>query len=255
MKESERKINQYSRLLEAVNKIQLNFYQQDDFRKLLNKLFEEILILINSRFGFVAEVLRDEQETPYLNSNELLEFYLTEIPDTTIREKGLQYVLPISSQVNLISGVINDIKLFGKNAGRKIKVVPKELELVGFIEDFVRDFPNKYLLGRLVKLLFTSGKKKVKTDCRLLYTSFRIWLKMPASTLRNSNGVQRSNYTTRKIPIDFVLRIMVLAYLTKIKNSFLISFFCQRMFLSYRALVWFFFGSALLHAEYSHPAS
>lgn len=169
MKESERKINKYSRLLEAVNKIQLNFYQQDDFRKLLNKLFEEILILINSRFGFVAEVLRDEQGIPYLNSNELVEFYLMEIPDTTIREKGLQRVLPISSQVNRLSGVISDFKLFEKNAGRKIKVVPKELELVGFIEDLARGFSNKYLLGRLVKLLLPSSKKKVKTDHRLLY--------------------------------------------------------------------------------------
>jgi signal transduction histidine kinase len=56
-----------------------------------------------------------------------------------------------------------------KNVDGKIRVVPKELELVGFIEDFARDFSNNYFPGRPLKLLLPSGKKTVKTDRRLLY--------------------------------------------------------------------------------------
>jgi PAS domain S-box-containing protein len=69
LQESEKKINQYNRLLEAVNETQLKFYQQEDFRRPLNELFEKILKLIDSKFGFMAEVLYDQQGAPYLKSH------------------------------------------------------------------------------------------------------------------------------------------------------------------------------------------
>lgn len=103
------------------------------------------------------------------SSNELLEFYLEEIPDSAIREKGLQHVKRIGIQVNRLSGVINDVMLLEKNAEGKIKVVIKKLEMVGFFEDFARNFSNEYLPGRPIKLLLPDSKKTVKTDDRLMY--------------------------------------------------------------------------------------
>jgi len=103
------------------------------------------------------------------SSNELLEFYLHEIPDPAVREKGLQHIKRIGTQVNRLSGVINDVMLLEKNAEGKIEVVLKEVELVNFFEDFARDFSNEHLPERPIKLLLPNRKKKVKTDDRLLY--------------------------------------------------------------------------------------
>lgn len=103
------------------------------------------------------------------SSNELLEFYLEEIPDPDIRKKGLQHVKRIGTQVNRLSGVINDVLLLEKNAEGKIKAVLKEVELVGFFEDFARNFSNESPPIRPIKLLLPDSKKTVKTDDRLLY--------------------------------------------------------------------------------------
>lgn len=129
---------------------------------------KEINTLKSTFISMASHELRTPMSTIF-SSNELIEFYLMEIHDKVIREKGQQHVKRISTQVNRLSMIINDVMLLEKNADGKIRVVQKELELVGFIRDFARDFSNNYLPGRPVKLLLPSGKKTVKTDHRLLY--------------------------------------------------------------------------------------
>jgi len=129
---------------------------------------KELNTLKSTFISMVSHELRTPMSTIF-SSNELIEFYLMEIPDKAIREKGLHHVKRISTQMNRLSGFIDDVMLLESNADGKIRVVPNELELVCFIKDFVRDFSNKYFPGRTVKLLLPSAKKTVKTDRRLLY--------------------------------------------------------------------------------------
>ncbi|WP_375585573.1 PAS domain S-box protein [Cyclobacterium xiamenense] len=130
---------------------------------------EKELNTLKSRFiSMTSHELRTPMST-ISSSNELLGFYLEEIPDPVLREKGLMHVKRIGVQVNRLSGVINDVMILEKNAEGKIKVVLKPLELVAFFERFARDFSNEFLTEKPLRVLLPSVKKKVKTDERLLF--------------------------------------------------------------------------------------
>ncbi|WP_051113316.1 PAS domain S-box protein [Lunatimonas lonarensis] len=56
-------------LLQTVNETQVNFLFEEDFKESLDELLVKILALTGSRFGFMGEILFDEQEKPYLRSH------------------------------------------------------------------------------------------------------------------------------------------------------------------------------------------
>ncbi|WP_154859651.1 ATP-binding protein [Cyclobacterium xiamenense] len=130
---------------------------------------EKELNTLKSRFiSMTSHELRTPMST-ISSSNELLAFYLNEIPDPVVRKKGLQHVTRIGAQVSRLSGVIDDVLLLEKNAEGKIKVVLKEVDLGMFFEDFVQNFSYEQFPERPIKLLLPDREKTVKTDDRLLY--------------------------------------------------------------------------------------
>ena len=70
-KSAEEKAGKLNELLQAVNETQISFFMQDDFNSPLDTLLSKILSLTGSKFGFIGEVLYDENHQPYLKSHTL----------------------------------------------------------------------------------------------------------------------------------------------------------------------------------------
>jgi PAS domain S-box-containing protein len=70
-KKAEEKAYKLNELLQAVNETQISFFLQEDFISPLETLLDKILNLTESKFGFIGEVLYDEQNDPYLKSHTL----------------------------------------------------------------------------------------------------------------------------------------------------------------------------------------
>lgn len=68
-KKAEEKAFKLNELLQAVNESQLSFFLQDDFVSPMGTLLEKMLHLTESKFGFIGEVLYDEDNLPYLKSH------------------------------------------------------------------------------------------------------------------------------------------------------------------------------------------
>jgi PAS domain S-box-containing protein len=70
-KKAEEKVYKLNELLKAVNETQISFFLQEDFISPLETLLDKMLYLTESKFGFIGEVLHDEQNQPYLKSHTL----------------------------------------------------------------------------------------------------------------------------------------------------------------------------------------
>jgi PAS domain S-box-containing protein len=68
-KKAEEKASKLNELLQAVNETQLSFFLQDDFISPMGTLLEKMLHLTESKFGFIGEVLYNENSEPYLKSH------------------------------------------------------------------------------------------------------------------------------------------------------------------------------------------
>jgi PAS domain S-box-containing protein len=68
-KKAEEKASKLNELLQAVNETQLSFFLQDDFTSPMGILLEKMLHLTESKFGFIGEVLYNENNEPYLKTH------------------------------------------------------------------------------------------------------------------------------------------------------------------------------------------
>ncbi|TVP52669.1 MAG: PAS domain S-box protein [Mongoliibacter sp.] len=69
LKSSEDSLQKLNDLLQAVNDTQLSYNLEDDFRSPLDTLLIKILGITGSKFGFIGEVLYDENDSPYLKTH------------------------------------------------------------------------------------------------------------------------------------------------------------------------------------------
>lgn len=69
--ESQHTQQRLNELLQAVNEAHLSFFVEDDFQSPLEVFLVKILQITGSRFGFIGEVLYDENGQPFLRSHTL----------------------------------------------------------------------------------------------------------------------------------------------------------------------------------------
>lgn len=69
LQKSEEDLQRLNELLQAVNDTQLSFFIEEDFQNPLDTLLIKILNITGSSFGFIGEVLYDENRLPYLKSH------------------------------------------------------------------------------------------------------------------------------------------------------------------------------------------
>ncbi len=69
LQRSEGDLQRLNELLQAVNDTQLSFYLEKDFQSPLDTLLLKILNLTESKFGFIGEVLYDNEGQPYLKTH------------------------------------------------------------------------------------------------------------------------------------------------------------------------------------------
>lgn len=69
LQKSEEDLQRLNELLQAVNETQLSFFLEEDFQSPLDTLLHKILNITGSSFGFIGEVLYDENGLPYLKSH------------------------------------------------------------------------------------------------------------------------------------------------------------------------------------------
>ncbi|GHB35360.1 sensor histidine kinase [Mongoliitalea lutea] len=66
--EAQQRLNE---LLQAVNEAHLSFFVEDDFQSPLEVFLDKILQITGSKFGFIGEILYDENGQPFLRSHTL----------------------------------------------------------------------------------------------------------------------------------------------------------------------------------------
>ncbi|MCH7412035.1 PAS domain S-box protein [Belliella sp. R4-6] len=71
LKSSEDSLRKLNDLLQAVNDTQLSFYLEKDFQTPLYTLLTKILEITGSKFGFIGEILFDENNYPYLKTHSI----------------------------------------------------------------------------------------------------------------------------------------------------------------------------------------
>lgn len=71
LKSSEESLQKLNDLLQAVNDTQLSFHLDKDFQTPLYTLLSKILEITGSKFGFIGEILYDENNDPYLKTHSI----------------------------------------------------------------------------------------------------------------------------------------------------------------------------------------
>lgn len=71
LEESQSAQSRLNELLQAVNEAHLSFYVENDFQTPLEVFLDKILQITGSQFGFIGEVLTDENNQPFLRSHTL----------------------------------------------------------------------------------------------------------------------------------------------------------------------------------------
>ena len=66
---SEESLEKLNDLIQAVNETQINFNVEDDLQSLLKTLLTKILEITGSKFGFIGEILTDENNSQYLKTH------------------------------------------------------------------------------------------------------------------------------------------------------------------------------------------
>ncbi len=69
LKSSEASLQKLNEMLQGVNETQKSFHVENDFRASLDVLLTKILEITGSKFGFIGEVLFDENSAPYLKTH------------------------------------------------------------------------------------------------------------------------------------------------------------------------------------------
>ena len=85
-KKAEEKAFKLNELLQAVNESQLSFFLKDDFVSPMGTLLEKMLHLTESKFGFIGEVLYNEENLPYLKSHAISDISWSEETQIFYRE-------------------------------------------------------------------------------------------------------------------------------------------------------------------------
>lgn len=71
LQESEQTQQRLNELLQAVNEAHLSFFVEDEFQTPLEVFLDKILQITGSKFGFIGEVLFDQENKPFLRSHTL----------------------------------------------------------------------------------------------------------------------------------------------------------------------------------------
>lgn len=66
---SKQKIQKLTEFFQLINEIQLGYFESDDMALPLENLLKSLLRITDSKFGFIAEILYDEQGQPYLKTH------------------------------------------------------------------------------------------------------------------------------------------------------------------------------------------